>query len=1061
VRWEIGGESLDEPFDRRLAGYYFFGAPTPDRDELFVIGEKGGEIRVFSLNADTGRPNWSQLIAYSDSKIEQDLGRRWWTAQVSVADGLLVCPTTAGWLIGVDRLNRSVVWAHRYTSPESSRRRGDPRAANLVPNTQLNQLWGPSAPVIAGHRVVYTPPDSFRADTSSQPEIVCVDLYDGKPVWQKPKGNFLYLAGVFDERVVLVGSDSLTALSLEEGSTLWSVAVGESRPSGMGVAVENRYYLPLQSGELWAIDLDAGTVISKVYQPEEQGPLGNLGMYQGMLVSLSPEGLTSFEQRDAIVTEIARRKARDPSDAWALLREAEMELLNRKYESALGLLRQVSPEKLAPDLEARYRTAMLQSLAAVIRLDSPGHGAEIEELGRFAETAAERLLHRRFVAEQLQARRDYEAAFDLYLKLLEEQSEGLISRNDVPNTQVRLDCWIAGKLASLWESVPEEQRSRLDERIVRLAEESLESGEEAAERFLTAFAFHPAAARVALKSVARESEVGEFQRAELRLLRLSRSQDEETATAARERLVRLMTDFELPRDAEYFARLAGRSTPDREKDDEPVAAPSPSDAGRVDWGDFELKLEVSGTNYSPNLSRELGLGPSRLPFFRDHRLIFFQQYQRLGVIGPDEEMRWMLPMRTSPYGNSGTLAAQQVGHQVFVAHGGVLHALSPVERRVVWTQPLGGRNAAAVYYRSAGRDGAQPMQSGTAIASRGALRQPATIDGMLAVANSEYVCTYERRTVIVRDALTGEVRWTRSRIPANSALVGNEEIVFIVPPGNGAPTALRAIDGEPLEIDGLGEELGKTVAVVSGGLIQVESGRESSVLGLSRTNLVVRAFDPLRGEEHWRAEFPNNTYFSLLDDDRLAALEVTGRLHVLDLQTGERVKFDALPDAALKYRAEIYALGDYERVYLIVNQSRRRSYIYSSGGLPTLNVNGTIYAFDRRSGRKLWEQKAPNQQLLREQFTHLPVMVFSSRRYERQGNMGNWETSLLVIDKKSGRELIDAQLASQYSGGFQALKLNASERSVELVSYNQRIRLVAKDRDDKEPVEATKTVLAR
>ena len=36
-----------------LKGTYFFGAPTPDGRELFAIGEKDNEIRLFSLNPET------------------------------------------------------------------------------------------------------------------------------------------------------------------------------------------------------------------------------------------------------------------------------------------------------------------------------------------------------------------------------------------------------------------------------------------------------------------------------------------------------------------------------------------------------------------------------------------------------------------------------------------------------------------------------------------------------------------------------------------------------------------------------------------------------------------------------------------------------------------------------------------------------------------------------------------------------------------------------------------------------------------------------------------------
>ena len=114
-RWAIGGKAMNEVFDLPLAGHFFFGTPVADGGDLFVTAEHDNEIRLVALDARNGHPRWSQLIAYSDAKIESDFGRRWWTSQIAVDNGVVVCPTTVGWLVAVDRTNRSVLWAHRYS----------------------------------------------------------------------------------------------------------------------------------------------------------------------------------------------------------------------------------------------------------------------------------------------------------------------------------------------------------------------------------------------------------------------------------------------------------------------------------------------------------------------------------------------------------------------------------------------------------------------------------------------------------------------------------------------------------------------------------------------------------------------------------------------------------------------------------------------------------------------------------------------------------------------------------------------------------------------------------
>src|SRR5690606_36908819 len=75
--WTIGGPATTEAIQLPLAGSFFLGVPTCDRDELYVVGSTGQEIRLQALDPATGLPRWSQLLAYSDTKIELDIARRW------------------------------------------------------------------------------------------------------------------------------------------------------------------------------------------------------------------------------------------------------------------------------------------------------------------------------------------------------------------------------------------------------------------------------------------------------------------------------------------------------------------------------------------------------------------------------------------------------------------------------------------------------------------------------------------------------------------------------------------------------------------------------------------------------------------------------------------------------------------------------------------------------------------------------------------------------------------------------------------------------------------------
>ena len=70
--------------------------------------------------------------------------------------------------------------------------------------------WQVTAPAIADGKVVFTAPD--------EKDIHCVNLRDGSRVWSAARDNDdLYMAGVFNGKVVIVGKNRTRALSLGQG----------------------------------------------------------------------------------------------------------------------------------------------------------------------------------------------------------------------------------------------------------------------------------------------------------------------------------------------------------------------------------------------------------------------------------------------------------------------------------------------------------------------------------------------------------------------------------------------------------------------------------------------------------------------------------------------------------------------------------------------------------------------------------------------------------------------------------------------------------------------------
>ena len=554
TRWSVGGVESNESFDLPLAGSFFYGTPAVDGDELLVVAGKGDDIRLWSLDRSTGTPRWSQLIAYSDTKIEQDIGRRWFTAQIASDGGILVCPTTVGWLVAVDRLRQSVLWAHRYLPPSSSQER-DP-STQFVPQRDLSSQWPPSAPVISGSVVVYTPPE--------EPIILALNMLDGRRLWEKPKDTWLYLAGVFDDQAVLVGGSEIAAFAVTTGKQIWSSPLGEyARPSGRGLAVDDQYYLPLTTGELRVVNLKTGKTASQSYVPSSHPPLGNLAMHRGKLVALGTQGLVGFGQREAVVAEIQRRKSQNPNDAWAMLREAEILLLNRDHEAALPLLRKMAVEELTDAERSRRHTELIECLASVIRLDPKSHQEELAELDRVAQTADERRLHQELTADHLMAQSRFVEAFDVIWSLLDTQdADAVIPRVDDPQITMSRNVWLAGRLTEIWTAAAGAEREMVDAKIVEILSRAVPKDEALAPKIVSVLGFHPAAVRLREQLVDELAANKDFGGAQLELLKLASDANRSVAARANVRMAQLLEQFGLPIDAAYFYRILERDYAD-------------------------------------------------------------------------------------------------------------------------------------------------------------------------------------------------------------------------------------------------------------------------------------------------------------------------------------------------------------------------------------------------------------------------------------------------------------------------------------------------------------------
>ena len=278
---------------------------------------------------------------------------------------MLVCPTSAGAVVGLDLTTRSLLWGFQYSRNEAATSELGRLAimrnqATVLGGPTTGNRWTDASVTIASGRVLLTPPESNQ--------IHCLNLADGKRLWQKPREDGLYIGCVAGDKVFVVGRNSVRALTLDEGEAAWSepvlpLPVG-SMPSGRGFFNGQRYHLPLTTAEVAVIDVATGRIVARSKSRSGTIP-GNLICHRGAVISQNVDVIERFDQRDDLWQQITAAIAANPDDAAALARRGELLLDEGNFRDAAESLDRSF--KLAPDARTRELLvdALLESLASI------------------------------------------------------------------------------------------------------------------------------------------------------------------------------------------------------------------------------------------------------------------------------------------------------------------------------------------------------------------------------------------------------------------------------------------------------------------------------------------------------------------------------------------------------------------------------------------------------------------------------------------------------------------------------------------------------------------------
>ena len=502
--------AVKETTETLLADCFFLGPPLPLAGKLYVVIEKEGDLRLVCLDptrlemsskSHTPIPTlvWSQVLGQPNGRLPQDSFRRFQCIHLAYADGILVVPTNAGAVLGIDLFSHSLVWAANYKSNKTTQqpmmnegfggRRFRPVAPGMPGNGALSyemsrERWHAGCPIVVGSKVVFT---AFDSDT-----VECVDLHDGRPVWKTPIAKQeadQYVAGVFDDKVMIVGKGYVRFHSLANGAQIKD-AIPTGVPTGIGAATEGLYFVPIKaskdkSNEPGIVAIDTKTMqVKGTSRSRKRESAGNLLFYEGDVISVTPTAVSSYPQLAARIQETQDRLAKNPNDPQGLLDLAMLQHDDGRLEPAIGNYRKTLDNKPPEEVRGKAREKLFEAITELLQNDFDAGEKMLPEYEKLCEveipadaTEAQKKL---LAEEELRRKSNYYClvakgketqgklldAFDNYMKFgtLVGNKE-MVTVIDEPNTNARPDVWARGRIQSMIKKATPQQRRPLEIRV--------------------------------------------------------------------------------------------------------------------------------------------------------------------------------------------------------------------------------------------------------------------------------------------------------------------------------------------------------------------------------------------------------------------------------------------------------------------------------------------------------------------------------------------------------------------------------------------------------------------
>jgi hypothetical protein len=844
-----------------------------------------------------------------------------------------------------------------------------------------------------------------------------------------------------------------------------------------------------------ALDMTKSGAASRIEPRSPGSPVGNLLFCDGVLWAQGPETLIAFTPLQNRLSAVEARLAHAPEEGTTLAERGGLRLETGNLAGAIADLRQALASSLPAKAQDAARRRLFGALTELLQRDFPEGEKYLPEWrtlstlvpgkGNRPPTTDEVRQRRQQLCTLVAAGRGRQGRVSEALQSWREflalsQQTDLLSVPEEPGLRVRPEVWARECVAGMARAADAEGRRTLAEEMDRAWQEVRNNEDQVAavRRFLTLFGSVPTFPGTAVVGpearllLARQlAEMADPRRGlEADFLFAALAEDRSSLTRPiaaralelRARLLvrrglldeaaainhRLGTDFAnaaLERgtgaEALVHAQLDKRLIPYLDALEHPPrpawvpghikAVERPADPA---WDQLVLPC-VPRQPFPPACPGTLG-ATEGLPVGARHRFLLDGRTLTLVTADRDFGRRlWAVPLPLQslpPQVRNGELPTQVVDHLLLVPVGSKLFAVDLLERRVRWVYDCLEDVSPAPVLAGMLSDGSFQTTSPDG--------QTVRRFGWVGPASREGVCVLEAAGLVCLDPANGTPRWIRSDVPQWLSVFGDREYLFLGDHHpNGSPRGLKAVrlaDGRAVPIPDASAAYAKRVRILGRKVLVGDEGPSGEVS--------LRLYDVLSGKDDWVRTFPTDSVVLKSPSAELLGVAAPdGAVTVVDLATGREGPRLTLESA--HWRGARVTGGslfrDAEQIYVgLLGQGDGSMSLmdgpnpYFRCGLPSIPVNGMLYAFDRATGKRRWYSQAPGLTVLLERFDELPVLICAAASTRQTEIPGNAEgvVALRSFDKRTGKILFHREFRT-FGEAFHTLRLDPRAGTVDLV----------------------------